>query len=153
LLPESAWPLAKSNFNRYSAKDCQFAAEAQHMEEFFIQAEYKELNWTQLLLPMYTSAYQDEDGIVHPILINGQNGKIFGKKRASQRKPRILSLGLLVTALLCFVLGLVFAAGTTLLPILGFFSLLLFALALVAGISAPIPIIWAWNFNRSQDEK
>jgi hypothetical protein len=153
LLPESAWPIAKSNFDRYAAKDCQVAADAQHQEEFIIQADYEEQNWTQLLLPMYTTAYQDEDGIVHTILINGQNGNIFGRKCTSQRKSRILSLGLLGTALLCFVLGLLFAVVTTLFPIFGFFSLMLFALALLAGIFSPVPVIWAWNFDRSQDEK
>ena len=153
LLPESAWPLAKSNFDRFSAKDCQIAAEAQHVDEFMIQANYEDLNWTQLLLPMYTTAYQDEEGIVHAILINGQNGKIFGMKRASQQKTRLLSLGLLGIALLCFVLGLLFAMGTTILPILGFFSLIFFTFALIAGISAPFPAIWSWNFNRSQGEK
>jgi hypothetical protein len=118
-----------------------------------MQADYKEQNWTQLLLPMYTTAYQDEDGIVHAILVNGQNGKIFGKKHTSERKSRILSLGLLGTALLCFVFGLIFAVGTTLFPIFGFFSLILFALSLLAGIFSPVPVIWAWNFNRSQDKK
>jgi hypothetical protein len=151
LLPESAWPLAKSKFDQYSAKDCQMAAEAQHVEEFIIQAAYEDQNWTQLLLPMYTTAYRDEDGIVHTILINGQNGNFFGKKRASQRKARILSLGLLGTALLCFIFGLLFAVGTKFLPILGLFSLTSFILALLVGISAPMPAIWAWNFNRSQD--
>ena len=152
LLPESAWPMAKSIFDRYSAKDCQIAAEAQHVDEFIIQADYEDLNWTQLLLPMYTTTYRDEDGTVHSILINGQSGKIIGMKRASQRKTRILSLGLLGTALLCFVLGLLFAVGTTLLPILGFFSLVLFTLAFLLGITAQVQSIWAWNFNRSQDK-
>jgi hypothetical protein len=152
-LPESAWHLAKSNFDRNSAKDCQIAAEAQHVEEFIIQADYEDQNWTQLLLPMYTTYYRDEDGIVHTIFINGQNGKFFGEKRASQQKTRILTLGLLGISMLCFVLGLLFAVGTTLLPIFGLFSLFLFALALLTGISAPVPVIWAWNFNRSQDEK
>jgi hypothetical protein len=153
LLPEAAWPLVKSNFDRFSAKDCQIASDAQHVEEFIIQANYEDLNWTQLLLPMYTTTYRDEDDIVYTILINGQNGKIFGIKRASQQQTRLLSLGLLATALLCFILGLLFAVGTTILPILGFFSLILFTIALLVGISAPVPAIWAWNFNRSHGEK
>jgi hypothetical protein len=145
--------LAKSNFNRLSAKDCQIAADAQHIDEFIIQANYKELNWTQLLLPVYTTAYRDEDGIVYPILINGQSGKILGVKRASQRQARVWGLGLTAVALFCFFFGLLFAVGTTLLPLLGVFSLLFFASALLVGITAPIPAIWAWNFNRSQGKE
>jgi hypothetical protein len=52
LLPDAAWPLAKSNFDRFSAKDCQIAADAQHIDEYTIQANYDALNWTQLLLPV-----------------------------------------------------------------------------------------------------
>ncbi len=148
LLPEAAWPLAKSGFDRLTAKDCQKAADAQHVDEFVIEADYQDQNWTQLLLPVYTTAYRDESGKVHPILIHGQNGKIFGIKRASQRQARNWSLGLAAVALICFVLGLLFAAGAALLPPLGILSLLFFGGALLAGITAPIPAFWAWNFNR-----
>lgn len=152
LLPEAAWPLAKSGFDRLAARDCQTAAAAQHVDEFIIQADYQDQNWTQLLLPVYTSAYRDEDGTVHPILIHGQNGKIWGVPRAAQRQARNWSLGLMAAAVFCFVLGLLFALGATLLPPLGIFSLLCFGGALLIGIIAPIPAVWAWNFNRSREQ-
>lgn len=152
LLPEAAWPLAKSGFDRLAAHDCQMAASAQHVDEFLIQADYQDQHWTQLLLPVYTTAYRDEDGEVHPILIHGQNGKIFGNKRASKRLARNWSLGIAAVALVCFVLGLLFAAGTALLPPLGVVSLLLFGGALFVGIAAPIPAVWAWNFNKGKDQ-
>lgn len=151
LLPEAAWPLAKSGFDRLTAKDCQKAAAAQHVDEFVFEADYLEQNWTQLLLPVYTTAYRDEDGKVYPILIHGQNGKIFGLRRASQRQARNWSLGITAVALVCFVLGLLCAAGTALLPPLGAVSLLFFGGALLVGIIAPIPAIWAWNFNKEKD--
>ena len=119
LLPKAAWPLAKSGFDRLTAKDCQKASDAQHMDEFAIEADYQEQHWTQLLLPVYTTAYRDEDGKVHPILIHGQNGKIFGIKRASQNQARNWSLGIAAIALICFIFGLLFAAGATLLPSIG----------------------------------
>lgn len=148
LLPDSAWPSAKSGFDRLAAKDCRKAAAAQHVDEFFIDAEYDNQNWTQLLLPVYTTAYRDEDGKIYPIMIHGQNGKIFGVRRASQRQARNWSLGIVALALVCFVLGLLFAVGTALLPPLGAISLLFFGAALLIGIVAPIPAIWAWNFNQ-----
>jgi len=151
LLPDAAWPLAKSGFDQLTAKDCQKAASAQHVDEFAISAKYENQNWTQLLLPVYTTAYRDEDGKVYPILIHGQNGKIFGVRRASQRQARNWSLGLAALALVCFVLGLLFAAGTALAPPMAALSLLFFGAALVVGISAPIPAIWAWNFNQKSD--
>jgi len=151
LLPDEAWPVAKSNFERLVAQDCQIAANAQHIDEVNIQADYQDLHWTQLLLPVYTTAYRDENGKVYPILIHGQNGKIFGIKRASQIQARYWSIGLVAAALICFLLGLSFAAATTLLPLLGIISLLFFGAALLVGITAPLPAFWAWNFNRSKD--
>jgi hypothetical protein len=153
LVPEAAWPLAKSGFDRLIARDCQIASDAQHVDEFIIKADYQNLNWTQLLLPVYTTAYRDESGKVYPILVHGQNGTILGIRRASQQQARIWSFGLAAVALVCFLLGLLLAAATTLLPLLGIISLLFFGGALFAGILAPIPAFWAWNFNRAQDEK
>jgi hypothetical protein len=151
LLPDAAWPLAKSGFDRLVAKDCQKATSAQHVDAFIVDAEYQEQHWTQLLLPVYTTAYRDEDGKIYPILIHGQNGKVFGVRRASQRQARNWSLGIAALALVCFVLGLLFAAGTALLPPLGVISLFFFGAALFLGIAAPIPAIWAWNFNQKSN--
>jgi hypothetical protein len=151
LLPEAAWPLAKAGLDQLAAQDCQTAAEAQHVDEFSISAEYQDLHWTQLLLPVYTTAYRDEEGKTHTILVHGQSGKISGCRRASQRLARNWSWGLMAVALTCFVFGLLFAAGTALLPVLGAISLLFFGASLFVGILAPIPAFWAWNFNRDKD--
>jgi hypothetical protein len=132
LLPENAWPLAKSGFDRLAAKDCQKASGAQHVDEFILEAGYKDQHWTQLLLPIYTTAYQDD---------------------TSQRLARNWSLGLAAIGLVCFLIGLLLAAGTVFLPLLAVFSFVSFASALFIGMMAPIPALWAWNFNRSQDEE
>jgi hypothetical protein len=153
LLPDEAWPLACSGFDRLAARDCQIAAGAQHVDEFNIQADYPNQHWTQLLLPVYTTAYRDEDGKVYPVLIHGQNGKIFGVRKASQKQARNWSLGLMAVALVSFMLGLLFAAGAVLLPPLGILSLLFFGGALLVGLTAPIPAFWAWNFNRKEAKK
>ena len=152
LFPDAAWLYAKFGFDRLTGIDCQKAASAQHIDEFTIEAEYQDQNWTQLLLPVYTTAYRDEDGNVYPILIHGQNGKIFGINRASQHQARNWSLGIAAIALICFILGLLFAAGATLLPPLGVVSLLFFGGALLFGITAPIPAFWAWNFNSKESQ-
>ncbi len=151
LLPDAAWPLAKSGFDKLTAIDCQRAAAAQHVDEFLIEADYNEQNWTQLLLPVYTTAYRDEEGKIYPILIHGQTGKILGVRRASQRLARNWSLGIATLALVCFVFGILFAAGTALYPPLGAISLLFFGGAFFVGITAPIPAIWAWNFNKEKE--
>ncbi|MFC1996602.1 hypothetical protein ACFLXI_03205, partial [Chloroflexota bacterium] len=52
LLPEAAAPQAKVGFDRLAAKDSQTASDAQHVDEFTIEAEYPDQNWTQMLLPV-----------------------------------------------------------------------------------------------------
>lgn len=153
LLPEAAWPLAQSAFDRLAAGDCQQAAAAQHHETFEIQAEYEQLNWTQLLLPTYTSAYRDENGKTIPIRINGQNGQIAGSRRASQKKGNLWSLSIAGLALLFFMAGLIASAATPLLPFLGVLAVIFLVFAVLAGLAAPIPAIWAWNFNRKEKER
>ncbi len=150
LLPEAAWPQARSGFDRLAAADCQRAADAQHVDEFTIQASYDELHWTQLLLPLYTTAYRDDRGQVVPVLINGQSGKIAGLRRASTLKARNWALALAAIAIGCFVLGLIGAAATSVFPPASILSLICFLLSLGIGVCAPLPAIWAWNFNRNQ---
>ena len=84
-------------------------------------------------------------------MIHGQNGKIFGVKRASVKKARNWSISLTAITLISFMIGLLIVAAATLLPILAVVSFLFFTLSFVFGIVAPIPAIWAWNFNRSQE--
>jgi hypothetical protein len=153
LLPESAWSLAQSGFDRLAASDCQIASDAQHIEEYTIRAEYQDINWTQLLLPVYTTAYREEDGKIIPIMINGQNGRIFGLRQASQKQGWYWTAGILAVALICFLLGLGSSAGVTLLPALALIGGALFIISLAVGIAAPIPALWAWNFNRQEKNR
>jgi hypothetical protein len=150
ILPEAAWPLAKSGFDRLAAQECQTASAAQHIDEYTVQASYKNLHWTQLLLPVYSTAYRDETGQVYPVFIHGRTGKISGVRRSSQQQANLWSLGISIAAILCFLFGVLLAAGAVLLPVISVISLILFGLSLFIGILAPIPAVWAWNFNRSQ---
>ncbi|MBN1665811.1 MAG: hypothetical protein JW862_01935 [Anaerolineales bacterium] len=153
MLPEAAWGVARSGFDRLAAADCQRAAGAQHIEAYQIQADYEQLNWTQLLLPVYTSAYRDENGGIITIRVNGQNGIVDGMRRASQKKGNTWSLGIAGVAVLLFITGLVASALTTLLPLLGILGVVFLVLGLFTGLAAPIPAIWSWNFNRKEKEK
>lgn len=151
LVPDTVWPEAKSAFNHLVSADCQIASDAQHVDEFNISAVYKNQKWTLLLLPVYSTFYRDEDYNIYPILIHGQTGRIFGIKRASVKQARTWSISLTVITLFSFFVGLLFAASTIILPIMAVISVLFFAFSLVVGILAPIPAIWAWNSNRSQE--
>lgn len=145
----NAWSFAQAQFERVSAKDCQVAAQAQHIDQFKLQAEYSELNWTQLLLPVYATYYQDDSGVNVPVLINGQNGAILGVRRASQRAGWRWTAGLAGLAFLCFGLALILGLITAAAPGISAFSALIFFLSLALFVGSPIPAIWAWQFNRN----
>jgi hypothetical protein len=151
---QAAWSVARPLVEKLSAVDCQAASGAQHNEEFKLNAGYKNLNWTQLLLPVYATYYQDESGVNVPVLINGQTGKIYGIRRASQKKGWTWTGVLLAVAFACFLLALLlsFASSSP-----GTASNILFLAALVFGAVSPYPAAWAWQFNHRnplpRDEK
>jgi hypothetical protein len=148
LLPDAAWPFAKAGFDRLAAADCQTAADAQHVEGYTIQADYHDLNWTQLLLPVYASFYRDDEGHVIPVLLNGRTGRVCGRKRASQKRGWRWSGGLAIAALFCFLLAVLLTIASALLPLLIAGTIVLLVLSLVLGVAAPVPVVWAWQFNR-----
>ena len=150
LPPESAWPLAQSRLDQQAGQLCQQAAQGQHNRNFQIKAEYKDLNWTQLLQPLYVSYYTDDQGQPQFVYINPQTGQIGGRRLASQRKGwrwAGISLGL---ALLALIIGLIAFAASPMLPPLSLLGILASAAALALGIFAIVPAVWPWQWNRQQ---
>jgi hypothetical protein len=146
LEPEAAWPGAEAAFVRTAQAEAQQAASADHIRDFTIQAEYRDLNWTLLLLPAYVTWYR-EAGHTWPILVNGQSGRVSGARLASARKANTTALVLGGIAAFLFVAGGLLAL---LLPPLG---AVLLVVALLLGIVAPIPAISVWVANRRATEE
>jgi len=145
LLPEQAWPLARATLDHSATADCQRAAGAQHNDEFSLDVDYGNLNWTQLLLPCYVTYYKDDAGRLVPVWVNGQSGHIGGKRRASLRKAWFATGVLGAAAVFNFLVGVLLAllgaeAVASLAMMLGFI------LALVAAL----PVLWAWQFNQRE---
>jgi hypothetical protein len=145
--PADAWPEAEAALKRAAAKECQQAAAANHIREFRWTAEYAEQNWTQLLYPVYTTWYQDDDGQAQMVYVNGQTGKLAGQRRASMKKARKWSIGIGVGAALLFALSLLLAA-------VGFFEASVlpwagigFVAAVAVGVTAVLPLLLAWSIN------
>jgi hypothetical protein len=151
--PEDIWHVATGKLDNAAAAECSQAAEAQHVRQFTIHAEYANAHWTQLLYPMYATFYTNDDGAPQMLYINGQTGQVGGKLIASQRKGWLWGGIGLAVALLAFILGLVCAAiGTVIQPLICLSGLLLvFAVgALIFGIYAAA---WPWQWNRGQINK
>jgi hypothetical protein len=149
LEPEAAWPFARARLDERVAADCQAAAGAQHVEQMRLAVEYGGRHWTQLLLPLYATAYQDDDGNWIPVLINGQTGRISGVRRASQRLGWQWTGLLAAVAVVLFLVGAAISAAGALVPPLLAVGGALMVLSFILGLLAPIPAIWAWQHNRA----
>ena len=147
LEPEAAWSGAEAAFARAAEAECRQAAGADHIRGFVLQAEYSDLNWTLLLLPAYVTWYQEGERI-WPVLVNGQNGRVSGVRRASARKANVTSLVLGAVALLLFLVGGGLALLGAALPPAAVVGLVILVIGLLLAVAAPIPAIGVWVFNR-----
>jgi hypothetical protein len=148
--PESAWPVAREKLENRAARDCSKAAGGQHFRDFHLQANYTDLNWTQLFLPLFVTYYTADDGLRYPVLINGQSGAISGVRLASQRKGWRWTGILAGLATSLILLGLLSFAAAVILPPLSILGGLLVFLAFLVAIAAVVPAIWTWQWNRKQ---
>ncbi|MCA9975042.1 MAG: hypothetical protein KC413_04805, partial [Anaerolineales bacterium] len=53
--PADAWTEARESLKKIAAEECRQAAAADHIREFRWTADFDAQNWTQLLLPLYTT--------------------------------------------------------------------------------------------------
>ncbi|QRN82125.1 hypothetical protein JR338_06655 [Chloroflexota bacterium] len=149
--PEDAWPLARPAVEKAAGDVCLKAAGAQHFRNFSIKAEYTNLNWTQFLLPLFATHYTDDEGEKQILIVNGVTGAIQGPLLASpKRGGKIAGIiaavagGLILLALLGFLLTLVLPAASIIAGILG-------VLGVLTGIGAIFPLVQPrqWNANQT----
>jgi hypothetical protein len=149
--PEDAWPDAVPVLRALAAEECRRAAEAEHQRDFRWSPKFAKQNWTQVLLPAYTSHYLDDDLKPQPLIIHGQTGKVNGAKRASLKRASMTSV---VIAAVAGLLGL----PSLVLSVFPILPLEIRSLAgcgvmlgLLLGITAVIPFTVASLFNRRHD--
>ncbi len=150
LNPQSAWPVAQEKLNNAAGDECRQAAGAQHIRNFRIRTRYENLCWTQLLLPLYTSYYLDDEGKPHTVVINAQNGKIGGRRLASQKKGWLYAGIVAGAGLLLFLFGILLTALTFVFPPASILGVILIVIGLLVALGAIIPAAWPWQWNRKQ---
>ncbi len=150
---EDAWPAAALSVQAAASEECRQAAAASHIRGFRWSPEYRQGNWTQLLLPVYTTYYLDDEQVPQPILIHGQTGRLHGRRRASMARARRTAGLLLAIAVVIFLLSLITGGFSVLLPALVLPAGIGAFLGILLGLSAGIPILMVWQFNRSQKRK
>jgi len=152
LPPEDAWPLAKPHIDRAAGEICRKAAGAQHQKNFAIKADYPKQNWSQLLLPAYTTYYLDDEGQPQIVIVNGQTGQIAGPRLASRKRGLRIAGIIAGAAGLLFLLALAGLLLTAVFPPAGIVAALLGVLGFALGIAALVPAIWPAQWNRKQED-
>lgn len=148
-LPQEAWSEAKPALQSVAADECRRAARADHLRRFVWRPEFSNLNWTLLLLPVYTTYYLDDEKRPQAVWINGQSSQISGERRASPSRARRAALIWLIMAVICFIFSLALAAASALVPPLLALAALTLTCALLACIGAITPLLQVWWFNRT----
>ncbi len=150
--PETAWPDAESVVRERATDDCRRATGADHLRDFRWAPTHTGHHWTLLLLPVLATAYLDDEGRPQRVLINGQTGRVYGAKRASASRAgrRAAIIGGIALAL--FVISLIGALLSVLLPPLLIVGIVGAVAAILVGIAAVVPIARVWAFNRRQDQ-
>jgi hypothetical protein len=147
---EDAWPEAQPAIQAAAAEECRRAASSDHIRQFSWKPEFKRLNWTLLLLPLYTSYYLDDEDKPQPVLLHGQTGRVHGIRRASMKRATRAALIVLGVAVFVFLLSLLLAAASVLAPPILALAVLGLVVALLVGAGAALPIATVWWFNRNQ---
>lgn len=148
--PSDAWPQAIPTIQSQVAEDCRRAAQANHYRNFRWSPDFQNLNWTLLLRPIYSTYFFDDNRQPQPILIHGQNGRTSGLRYSSMKRAQRVSAWIFGAAILACLLSILLLGLGFIFPILVVGGVIGFIIAVIAGISALIPIGIAWNFNRKQ---
>ena len=145
--PRDAWPDALPLLQQRAAEECRQAAAADHVRDFRWQASYSRQHWTQMLLPLYTTWYEDDEGTPQMVLIHGQTGRLVGQPRASMKRAQKRTVLIAILALVVGVLGIAAAVAGIFIPPLLVAAFPLLLAALLIGCGALVPIYRAWRFN------
>ncbi len=148
--PQTSWSDAAAAFQKTAAQDCQHACSAGHIRQFRWKARFNRLNWTLMLLPMYTAYYRDDQGKIHGIKIHGQTGAISGSPHASSRRALHAGLLILLMGIILFLAGLLLDDLPTNSMLVETIATLLSVLGISAVLASCAPSVIAWDFNRRQ---
>jgi hypothetical protein len=152
--PDQAWPEAAAALQKTAAEECRQACGAGHARQFRWKAEFSNINWTLMLLPVYSTFYLDDTGHPQPVLINGLTGKISGARRASEKRAGKWGLLILAVSLVAILAGLLLDfIFTDIYPRLVGFSTMIMIVGFLGIFAAAIPYLVAWDFNRKQQTR
>ena len=147
---KDAWNDVQPVLKSAAAEECRQASAADHIRQFSWQPVFEPPNWTLLLQPVYSSYYLDDEGLPRQVLIHGQTGVVHGDRRASLQRATKTTVGLLIAAVVLFVIGLLLATAGAVLPPALAIGLVGIGLAFLLGVGSLTPLVMVWWFNRDR---
>jgi hypothetical protein len=149
--PDDAWADAQRGLMKRAAEDCRMAAGADEIKTFRWEASFDKKNWTQMLLPLYSTSYIDDEGQPRTIYVNGSTGQVGGTRRASRKRANQMALIFGSLALLTFLCSIaVLVGGAVIMPPAALLGILIFGVAFgVAILGGFGPIMRVQKFNQS----
>jgi hypothetical protein len=147
---EDAWNDIQPTIQTISLGECKAAAEADEVRDFHWSPEFKQQYWSLLLKPIYMTYYQDDSGQPCPVMLNGQNGNIKGKRVASGQHARRMTWILIAVAVCIALVSILLGSLGLILPVLLPIGIIGLVVSVLIGVGALIPQIVVWQFNRSQ---
>ena len=148
--PKEAWSETAAAFQKAAGAEVQQACSADRLRQFRWKANYSRLNWTLMLLPVYSAFYLDDDGNPQPVYIHGQTGYLNGSRKASLRKAQRTSLYLLLAGILLFLLGILLDTVAPGGPVSKMISTYMSILGIAGVVASVVPLLIVWDFNRRQ---
>ncbi len=145
--PQDAWQEARYELDRLAQEECRMAADGQQIRQFLWEPNIRDKHWTHLLLPVYLSYYEVDQGERIPLYIHGQNGRVIGRRQASEQRARRRALWWMGLALLGLFTGLGLAWGLPLTEPVRLGVILAGALTLMAAWLAIRTLPMAREFN------
>lgn len=148
--PQELLEVAQTRLHSAAEQEIVRANAAQHRQDVKFTGNYLNLNWTQYLLPLISTYYRDDAGYQHAVILNGQTGKVYGKRLASIRRASHWTLGLmtipLLLALAVLLISLVAPASLPANLVCGGAILILWALL------ALLPVLRAHHWNNRENK-
>jgi len=148
--PKEVWSETTAAFQQNAAAECQQACVCNHLRQFHWKANFSQVNWTLMLLPVYATRYLDDNRQPQTVLVHGQSGKVHGLCKASMRRAGRSSLVILLISALFFLAGLLTELIHITAQMMPGISVYLLIPGIVGVLASIIPLIIAWDFNHRQ---
>ncbi len=151
--PQELLEIAQNGLREKGVQDIVKAAAADRKREVNFEGQFNNLNWTEFLQPVYTTFYVDDQGKRQVVALNGQSGKIYGRRMASVEKAKKLSLILAILpalALLAAIILSVFSLNPGVIAGMVFvalFAIIFLGLAFIPWVRASL-----WNNSENREK-